>query len=71
MNNIDPAPVAVVELIRCNCSISKCSTNRCSCKKMSSVFTINNTFLIMLRLVSFIYNLNLIVNNTLLIILQY
>ena len=38
---------------------------------LSSVFTINNTFLIMFRLVSFIYNLNLIVNNTLLIILQY
>ena len=39
VTKLDPAPVAVVELVRCNCSSSKCSTNRCSCKKMNMVCT--------------------------------
>ena len=35
----DPVTVAVVELVRCNCSSSKCLTNRCLCKKLSMVCT--------------------------------
>ena len=36
VTKLDPAPVAVVELVRCSC---KCSTNRCSCKKMNMLCT--------------------------------
>ena len=39
VTKLDPAPVAVVELVRCNCSSSKCYTNRWSCKKMNMVCT--------------------------------
>ena len=40
-------------------------------QSLSSVFTINNTFLIKFRLDSFIFYLNFSVNNTLLIVLKY
>ena len=33
MASSPPAPDAVIELVKCNCSASRCSTNRCTCRK--------------------------------------
>ena len=33
MTTLTPAPDAVVQLVRCGCTKSKCSSNRCSCRK--------------------------------------
>ena len=33
MTSLPPAPEAVIELVRCGCAKSRCSTNRCSCRK--------------------------------------
>ena len=29
----DPAPEAIVEIVKCSCMKTKCSTNKCKCKK--------------------------------------
>ena len=33
MTTLTPAPDAVIQLVRCGCPKSKCSSNRCSCRK--------------------------------------
>ncbi len=39
VTTMEPAPKAVVELVRCNCQVSQCSTARCTCRKASLVCT--------------------------------
>ena len=36
---LNPAPDAVIELVRCGCKKSLCTTNRCSCKKANLMCT--------------------------------
>ncbi len=38
ITTIEPAPKAVIELVRCNCQVSQC-TARCTCRKASLVCT--------------------------------
>ena len=33
MTRIQPAPDAVLHLVKCGCATEKCSTNRCQCLK--------------------------------------
>lgn len=33
MTKVLPAPVAVIELVKCGCSKQRCSSNRCQCRK--------------------------------------
>lgn len=32
-SDLPPAPSAVIELVRCGCTISKCDTLACSCRR--------------------------------------
>ena len=33
MTRLQPAPDAVLHLVKCGCAKEKCSTNRCQCRK--------------------------------------
>ena len=33
MTPLLPAPKAVIELVKCGCTKSRCSSNRCNCRK--------------------------------------
>ena len=33
MTSLLPAPEAIIELVKCSCSKSRCGTNRCNCRK--------------------------------------
>jgi len=35
MTTLPPAPEAITELVKCGCSKSRCTTNRCNCRKAS------------------------------------
>ncbi len=39
ITTMEPASKAVLELVRCNCKLSQCSTARCTCRKASLVCT--------------------------------
>jgi hypothetical protein len=33
LSEVQAAPEAVVELLRCNCTVSRCASQRCTCKQ--------------------------------------
>jgi len=39
MTSMPPAPEAIIQLVKCACIKTRCSTNRCNCRKAELKYT--------------------------------